>query len=210
MSILQGNTVFPQKSLGSFYRIYPFFILYRGEFLVSFYFEGQTTLHKADHIQHECFKFIAIGFFRGSRKLLFDWDGSEPVPELGETPACIFVSHGHEDHYSKKIYSLREKSPQTVLLLSDDISAKKSALSIAPAASERRENRAVVGYSLGGLGTLYLFLETGEFAGRGNSDDILKLRAVLESIGKIYGYNHLESLFINTDIPPREQHRKAG
>ena len=32
-------------------------------------------------------------------------------------------------------------------------------------ASERRENRAVVGYSLGGLGTLYLFLETGEFAG---------------------------------------------
>lgn len=73
----------------------------------------------------------------GSRKLLFDWDGSEPVPELGETPACIFVSHGHEDHYSKKIYSLREKSPQTVLLLSDDISAKKGALPIAP--GERKE-----------------------------------------------------------------------
>ncbi len=32
-------------------------------------------------------------------------------------------------------------------------------------ASERRENRAVAGYSLGGLGALYLFLETGEFAG---------------------------------------------
>ena len=46
----------------------------------------------------------------GSRKLLFDWDGSEPVPELGETPACIFVSHGHEDHYSKK-YTLFGKNP---------------------------------------------------------------------------------------------------
>lgn len=39
-------------------------------------------------------------------------------------------------------------------------------------------------------------------SGRGNSDDIIKLRSVLESIGKIYGHPHLEKLFINTDIPP--------
>ncbi len=32
-------------------------------------------------------------------------------------------------------------------------------------ASSRKEKRAVAGYSLGGLGALYLFLETGEFAG---------------------------------------------
>ena len=38
-------------------------------------------------------------------------------------------------------------------------------------------------------------------SGRANSDDILKLRSVLESIGKIYGYPHLEKLFISKDIP---------
>lgn len=42
-------------------------------------------------------------------------------------------------------------------------------------------------------------------SGRGNSDDILKLRSVLESIGKIYGYPHLEKLFLSTDIPPEIQ-----
>lgn len=42
-------------------------------------------------------------------------------------------------------------------------------------------------------------------SGRGNSDDILKLRAVLESVGKIYGWPHLEKLFISTDIPPEVQ-----
>ena len=42
-------------------------------------------------------------------------------------------------------------------------------------------------------------------SGRGNSDDILKLRTVLESIGKIYNYPHLEKLFLSTDIPPEIQ-----
>lgn len=42
-------------------------------------------------------------------------------------------------------------------------------------------------------------------SGRGNSDDILKLRSVLESIGKIYDYPHLEKLFLSTDIPPEIQ-----
>ena len=37
---------------------------------------------------------------------------------------------------------------------------------------------------------------------RSGSDQVRKLRAVLESIGKIYNAPHLESLFINTDIPP--------
>lgn len=50
-----------------------------------------------------------------------------------------------------------------------------------------------------------VFKSTNGSSGKSNSDDILKLRAVLESIGKIYGYHHLESLFINTDIPPETQ-----
>ena len=50
-----------------------------------------------------------------------------------------------------------------------------------------------------------VYINTNGSSGRGNSDDILKLRAVLESIGKLYGYSHLESLFINTDIPPEVQ-----
>lgn len=37
---------------------------------------------------------------------------------------------------------------------------------------------------------------------RSASDEIRKLRAVLESIGKMYDAPHLEKLFINTDIPP--------
>ena len=48
-------------------------------------------------------------------------------------------------------------------------------------------------------------INTNGSSGRGNSDDILKLRAVLESVGKLYGYSHLESLFMNTDIPPEVQ-----
>lgn len=42
-------------------------------------------------------------------------------------------------------------------------------------------------------------------SGKSNSDDILKLRNVLESIGKLFGYENLEGLFINTDIPPEVQ-----
>lgn len=39
-------------------------------------------------------------------------------------------------------------------------------------------------------------------SGRGNSDDIIKLRSVLETVGKLCGYPQLEKLFLNTDIPP--------
>jgi site-specific recombinase xerD len=37
-------------------------------------------------------------------------------------------------------------------------------------------------------------------SGKSNGDDILKLRNVLESIGKLFGYANLEGLFINTNI----------
>lgn len=47
-----------------------------------------------------------------------------------------------------------------------------------------------------------IFKATNGGSGRGNSDDIIKLRSVLESVGKLCGYPHLEKLFLNTDIPP--------
>lgn len=40
---------------------------------------------------------------------------------------------------------------------------------------------------------------------KANSDNIIKLRSVLETIGKLYGWPHLEKLFINTDIPQEVQ-----
>ena len=42
-------------------------------------------------------------------------------------------------------------------------------------------------------------------SGKSNSDDIIKLRSVLESIGKLYDWPHLEKLLINTDIPQEVQ-----
>lgn len=42
-------------------------------------------------------------------------------------------------------------------------------------------------------------------SGRGNSTHIQKLRSVLETIGKQHGYEHLERLFLNTDIPAEIQ-----
>lgn len=42
-------------------------------------------------------------------------------------------------------------------------------------------------------------------SGRGNSTHIQQLRAVLETVGKLYGYEHLERLFLNTDIPSEIQ-----
>lgn len=42
-------------------------------------------------------------------------------------------------------------------------------------------------------------------SGRGNSTHIQQLRSVLETIGKLHGYEHLERLFLNTDIPSEIQ-----
>lgn len=47
-----------------------------------------------------------------------------------------------------------------------------------------------------------IFKATNGSSGRGNSDDILKLRSILETVGKLCGYPQLEKLFLNTDIPP--------
>lgn len=40
---------------------------------------------------------------------------------------------------------------------------------------------------------------------KSNSDNVLKLRNVLEGIGKLYEYSNLDSLFLNTDVPPEIQ-----
>lgn len=50
-----------------------------------------------------------------------------------------------------------------------------------------------------------IYKATDGSSGRGNSDDIVKLRSVLETVGKIYDYSHLEKLFISTDIPQEIQ-----
>ena len=47
-----------------------------------------------------------------------------------------------------------------------------------------------------------IFKATNGSSGRGNSDDILKLRSILETVGKLCRYPQLEKLFLNTDIPP--------
>ena len=46
---------------------------------------------------------------------------------------------------------------------------------------------------------------TEDSSGRGNSTHIQQLRSVLETVGKLYGYEHLERLFLNTDIPAEIQ-----
>lgn len=43
---------------------------------------------------------------------------------------------------------------------------------------------------------------TDDSSHRSNSDNVLKLRNLLEGIGKLYQYSNLETLFLNTDIPP--------
>ena len=46
-----------------------------------------------------------------------------------------------------------------------------------------------------------IFLQTEDTGVNNFRSDLTRLRAVLETIGKIYGYRHLEQLFLNTDIP---------
>ncbi len=52
----------------------------------------------------------------------------------------------------------------------------------------------------------YLIYRTTEcIPGKGASNQILCLRSMLETVGKLYQYPQLDKLFLNTDIPPREQ-----
>lgn len=46
-----------------------------------------------------------------------------------------------------------------------------------------------------------VYLRTEDTGIKNFKGDLTRLRAVLETIGKICGYQHLESLFLNTDIP---------
>ena len=48
-------------------------------------------------------------------------------------------------------------------------------------------------------------ISTDGSSGKSNSNSVLNLRKVLETVGKIFDYEHLERLFINTDIPPEVQ-----
>ena len=50
-----------------------------------------------------------------------------------------------------------------------------------------------------------VYKATDGYPGSSSSNNILALRSVLESIGKIFEYDNLEMLFINTDIPPEVQ-----
>ncbi len=40
---------------------------------------------------------------------------------------------------------------------------------------------------------------------KSNNNNVMHLRSILETVGKLYGYRHLENLFLNTDIPPEIQ-----
>lgn len=46
-----------------------------------------------------------------------------------------------------------------------------------------------------------IYLKTETDNGNGKKDDLIKLRNILETIGKIYNFAHLEKLFLNTDFP---------
>lgn len=48
--------------------------------------------------------------------LLFDYTGGD-LPELGSKPLLVFVSHRHADHFSKRIFDLKDAH----FVLSDDI-----------------------------------------------------------------------------------------
>ncbi len=57
--------------------------------------------------------------------LLFDYYvGTLPDPKP-EKPLFVFVSHGHPDHFSQKIFSLAEKTENILYLISDDIQERK-------------------------------------------------------------------------------------
>ena len=56
-----------------------------------------------------------------SAALLFDWTEGE-LPALAPgVPLLVFVSHGHEDHFSPRVFSLDDGSRQVRFLLGKDI-----------------------------------------------------------------------------------------
>ena len=68
--------------------------------------------------------------------LLFDWWKGD-LPEMDpEKKLLVFVSHGHEDHYSERIWSLKERF-DTSYILFEDVAPEKSECGI----SNMDENR---------------------------------------------------------------------
>jgi len=56
-----------------------------------------------------------------ARMLLFDFIGG-PLPELAaDKKLLVFVSHRHQDHFSKNIFQLADSHPNIGFILSDDI-----------------------------------------------------------------------------------------
>lgn len=70
------------------------------------------------YIEHSCFLVETAECY-----LLFDYYGGEvPLPTLDPAkPLLLFNSHAHHDHFSRKIFALRDRYPLAVFVLSADI-----------------------------------------------------------------------------------------
>lgn len=55
------------------------------------------------------------------------------------------------------------------------------------------------------LETYLIYKMTQDNQNVSNNNNIMHLRSILETVGKLYGYQHLQNLFLNTDIPPEVQ-----
>lgn len=53
--------------------------------------------------------------------------------------------------------------------------------------------------------TFLVYLKIEIQSGNGKRDDLIKIRNVLETIGKIYNWGHLEHLFMKSDFPPERK-----
>lgn len=69
------------------------------------------------YIEHSCFLVETAECY-----LLFDYYGGEvPLPALDPAkPLLLFNSHAHHDHFSRKIFALRDRYPLVVFVLSAD------------------------------------------------------------------------------------------
>ena len=69
--------------------------------------------------------------------LLFDYyKGGLPAPDP-EKPLFVFVSHAHADHFTRKIFSLAEKTDRIRFILSDDVRKDKVPESLTAAGKVR-------------------------------------------------------------------------
>lgn len=76
------------------------------------------------------------GFFVETEKMYFLFDyynGSIPRMD-DEKPLAVFVSHSHDDHYSRRIWDIQKEHSRTVYVLSYDVRAgkKDNVLSLRP------------------------------------------------------------------------------